>query len=39
MKQKEELDEIKEIEKTIDREKSVYRASEYTYNFRNFRTV
>ena len=36
---KKELDKIKEIEKTIDREKLVYRASEYTYNFRNFRTI
>ena len=36
---KKELDKIKEIEKTIDREKLVYRASEYTYNFRNFWTV
>ena len=36
---KKELDKIKEIEETIDREKLVYRATEYTYNFRNFRTV
>ena len=36
---KKELDKIKEIEKTVDREKLVYRASEYTYNFRNFRTI
>ena len=36
---KKELDKIKEIEKTIDREKLVYRASEYTYSFRNFRTI
>ena len=36
---KKELDKIKEIEKTIDREKLVYRASENTYNFKNFRTV
>ena len=34
-----ELYKIKEIEKTFDREKIVYRASEYTYNFRNFRTI
>ena len=27
------------IEKTINREKLVYRASEYTYDFRNFRTI
>ena len=36
---KQELDKIKEIEKTIDRERLVYRASEYTYKFRNLRTV
>ena len=36
---KKELDKIKEIEKTIDREKLVYRASKYSYNFRNFWTV
>ena len=29
-----EIDKIKEIEKTVDREKLVYRASEYTYNFK-----
>ena len=34
-----EINKIKEIEKTIDREKLVYRASKYTYNFRNFQTV
>ena len=33
------LDKIKEIQKTIDREKLVSKASEYTYNFRNFRTI
>ena len=33
------LDNIKEIEKIIDREKLIYRANEYTYNFRNFWTV
>ena len=33
------LDNIKEIEKTIDREKLIYRANEYTYNFRDFQTV
>ena len=36
---KEEINKIKEIEKTIDREKLIYDASEYTYNFRNFRTI
>ena len=29
---------IKEIEKTIDREKLVYKASEYTSSFKCFRT-
>ena len=33
---KKELRKIKEIEKTIDKEKLVQKASEYTYNFRNF---
>ena len=36
---KKKLDKIKETEKTIDKEKLVYRTSEYTYNFRNFRTI
>ena len=36
---KKELDKIKEIEKTVDREKLVYKASEYTYSFENFRTI
>ena len=36
---KKELDKIKEIEKTIDREKLVYRASKYTYSFKSFRTI
>ena len=39
MKLKKEYDKIKEIEKTVDREKLIYRASEYTYDFRNFRTI
>ena len=34
-----EFDKIKEIEKTITREKLVYRAIKYTYNFRNFQTI
>ena len=34
-----EIDKITEIEKTVDREKLVYRASEYTYSFQNFRTI
>ena len=33
---KKELDEIKEIEKTIDTEKLIYKASEYTYSFKIF---
>ena len=36
---KKELDKITEIEKTVDREKLTYRASEYTYSFQNFRTA
>ena len=35
---KEEFDKIVKMEKTIDREKLVYNASEYTYDFRKFRT-
>ena len=31
---KKELDKTEEIEKTINREKLVYRATKYTYNFR-----
>ena len=36
---KKEIDKITEIEKTVDREKLVYRANEYTYSFQNFRTI
>ena len=36
---KKELDKIKEIEKTVDKEKLVQRASEYTYSFKSFRTI
>ena len=36
---KKELNKIIEIEKTIDREKLVYKASEHTYNFRNVQTI
>ena len=36
---KKEIDKISEIEKAADREKLVYRASEYTYSFQNFRTI
>ena len=35
---KKEIDKISEIEKTLDREKLVYRASEYTYSCQNFQT-
>ena len=34
-----EIYKIKVVEKTIDKEKLFYKASEYTCNFRNFRTV
>ena len=33
---KKEMDKIMQIEKTVDREKLIYRASEYTYSFKNF---
>ena len=36
---KKEIDKISEIEKAVDREKLVYRASEYTYSFQNVRTI
>ena len=36
---KKEMDKITEIEKALDREKLVYRASEYTNSFQNFRTI
>ena len=36
---KKRLDKIKETEKTVDREKLIYRASEYTYSFKNFQTI
>ena len=36
---KKELDKILEIEKTTDSEKLTYKASEYTYSFRNFKTI
>ena len=36
---KKELDKIFETGKTIDREKLIYKASEYIYSFRNFRTI
>ena len=33
---KKEMDKISRIEKTVDREKLAYKASEYTYSFQNF---
>ena len=36
---KKELDKIKKIEDTIDREKLVYKASGNTYDFRKFQTI
>ena len=39
MKLKKELDEIKEIQKNVDREKLVYKTNEYTYSFKNFQTI
>ena len=36
---KKELDKIKEIEKTIDRENLVYKRNEYTYNFEKFQAT
>ena len=36
---KKELDQIKEIEKNIDREKLIYKKSEYTYSFKNVQTI
>ena len=36
---KKELDKIKEIEKNVDREKLVYKTSEYKYRFKNFQTI
>ena len=36
---KEEINKIKEIEKNVDREKIVYNASEYEYDFRVFNTI
>ena len=39
MKLKKSLIKLKKQKKTVDREKLVYRASEYTYSFKNFRTI
>ena len=36
---KNELNEIKEIEKTVERKNLVYRTNEYTYSLTNFRTT
>ena len=36
---KEKINKIKEIEKNVDREKLVYKASEYEYDFRIFNTI
>ena len=36
---KKELDKIKKIEDTIDREKLVYKATGNTYDFRKFQTI
>ena len=36
---KKELDKIKEIEKSVNREKLLYKTSEYTYSFKNFQTI
>ena len=36
---KKEIDKISEIEKTVDREKLVYKASEYEYSFQKFLTI
>ena len=36
---KKELDKIKEIEKNVDSEKLIYKKNEYTYSFKNFRTI
>ena len=34
---KKELDKIKEIEKSVAREKLIYETNEYTYSFKNFK--
>ena len=36
---KKELDKIQKIEKTVDREKLINKTKEYTYSFKNFRTI
>ena len=34
-----EIDKIKEIENSIDKEKLIYRSNKHTYDFRNFQTI
>ena len=34
-----ELDKIKKIEQSVDREKLAYRTNEYTYSFENFQAI
>ena len=34
-----EIDKIKEIEKSVDRDKLIYETNEYTYSFKNFQTI
>ena len=36
---KNELEEIKEIAKNVNRKNLVYKTNEYTYSFRNFQTI
>ena len=36
---KKELDNIKEIEKNVDREKLIYKTDEFTYSFKNFQAI
>ena len=36
---KNELNEIKETEKIVNKENLVYRTNEYTHNFKNFQTI
>ena len=36
---KKEMGKVLKIEKTVDREKLIYKASEYTYSFQNFQTI
>ena len=36
---KKQLNKIKEIEKSVEREKSIYETDKYTYSFKNFQTI